>query len=80
MMLGIARTLCDMRDKFSGTVKVIFEAGEETQPGGAIGIIESGAVDDFYRHRRLKVPFLPELRFWAVQIQSLGFYEFPVLL
>ncbi|WP_160201054.1 MULTISPECIES: M20 family metallopeptidase [Clostridia] len=46
MMLGIARTLCDMRDKFSGTVKVIFEAGEETQPGGAIGIIESGAVDD----------------------------------
>ncbi len=46
MMLGIAKILCDIRDEFSGTVKVIFEAGEETQPGGATGIIQSGAVDD----------------------------------
>lgn len=46
MMLGIAKILCGMRDEFSGTIKVIFEAGEETQPGGAIGIIQSGAVDD----------------------------------
>lgn len=46
MMLGIAKILCDMRDQFSGAVKVIFEPGEETQPGGALGIIESGRIDD----------------------------------
>lgn len=46
MMLGSAKLLCDMRDDFVGTVKVIFESSEERQPGGARAIIDSGAVDD----------------------------------
>lgn len=46
MMLGNAKILCDMRDEFAGTVKLIFEASEERQPGGARAIIDSGAVDD----------------------------------
>ena len=46
MMIGNARLLCDMRDDFAGTVKLIFEPSEEIQPGGARPIIESGAVDD----------------------------------
>lgn len=46
MMLGNAKILCDMRDEFAGTVKLIFEASEEKQPGGARAIIDSGTVDD----------------------------------
>lgn len=46
MMLGNAKLLCDMRDAFAGTVKVIFESSEEIQPGGARAIIDAGAVDD----------------------------------
>lgn len=46
MMLGNAKILCQHRDEFAGTIKLIFESGEELQPGGARLIIESGAVDD----------------------------------
>ncbi len=46
MMLGNAKLLCQHRDAFAGTVKLIFEPSEEVQPGGARMIIASGAVDD----------------------------------
>lgn len=46
MMLGNAKILCGRRDQFAGTVKLIFEPSEETQPGGAREILKSGAVDD----------------------------------
>lgn len=46
MMLGNAKVLCGMRDEFAGTVKLIFEPGEEVQPGGAREIINTGVVDD----------------------------------
>lgn len=46
MMLGNAKLLCGMRDQFAGTVKLIFEPGEEIQPGGARTIVQSGKVDD----------------------------------
>ena len=46
MMLGNAKILADMREEFAGRVKLIFEASEEKQPGGARAIIDSGTVDD----------------------------------
>lgn len=46
MMLGNARLLCQHREEFAGTVKLIFEPSEEVQPGGARAIVASGAVDD----------------------------------
>ena len=46
MMLGNAKILCNNREMFSGTVKLIFEPSEEIQPGGAKDIIRSGLVDD----------------------------------
>ena len=35
MLLGTAFILNDLRDKFSGTVKLVFQPGEEKLPGGA---------------------------------------------
>jgi amidohydrolase len=46
ILLGLARLLVDRRDAFSGTVKVLFQPGEEVNPGGAKGMIEAGVLED----------------------------------
>ncbi|WP_266205059.1 M20 metallopeptidase family protein [Pontibacter kalidii] len=44
MLLGTASTLSKMRDQVNGTVYFVFQHAEETPPGGAIDIVESGAL------------------------------------
>jgi len=46
MLLGLARVLLDRRSSFAGTVKLLFQPAEELPPGGAIGMIRDGALDD----------------------------------
>ena len=46
MLLGVAFILNDLRDKFSGTVKLIFQPGEEKLPGGASLMIKEGVLKD----------------------------------
>ena len=46
MLVGTAFILNDLRDKFSGTVKLIFQPGEEKLPGGAAMMIKEGVLDD----------------------------------
>ncbi len=46
MLLGVAFILNEMRDKFSGIVKLIFQPGEEKLPGGASLMIKEGVLDD----------------------------------
>ena len=46
MLIGTAFILNDLRDKFSGTVKLIFQPGEEKLPGGASLMIKEGVLDD----------------------------------
>jgi len=43
-LLGVARILNDIRDQFEGTVKLIFQPGEEKAPGGATKMIEEGVL------------------------------------
>jgi amidohydrolase len=43
-LLGAALILKGMKDKFEGTVKLLFQHAEETVPGGAIQMIEAGAL------------------------------------
>ena len=45
MLLGVALILNDLRDQFSGTVKLIFQPGEEKLPGGASLMIKEGVLD-----------------------------------
>lgn len=49
ILLGVAKLLSSMRDKFSGTVKLIFQPGEETLYGAksmvAAGVLENPKVD-----------------------------------
>ena len=46
MLLGTAFILNDLRDKFSGTIKLIFQPGEEKLPGGASLMIKEGVLKD----------------------------------
>ena len=44
MLLGAAKILNQMKDDFEGTIKLIFQPGEEKLPGGASIMIENGVL------------------------------------
>lgn len=46
MLLGTAFILNELKDEFSGTIKLIFQSGEEKLPGGASLMIKEGVLDD----------------------------------
>ena len=46
MLIGTAFILNDLKDKFSGTIKLIFQPGEEKLPGGASLMIKEGVLND----------------------------------
>lgn len=45
MLLGAAKILSAQRNRIRGQVKFLFQPGEETPPGGALGMIRDGAMD-----------------------------------
>jgi len=45
-LLGVAKILSEIKDQFEGTVLLIFQPGEESAPGGARLMLESGVFDD----------------------------------
>ena len=45
-LLGTARILQDLRDHWEGSVKLIFQPGEERLPGGASQMIREGVLED----------------------------------
>ncbi len=45
-LLGAAHILNDLRDSFEGTVKLIFQPGEEKHPGGASIMIKEGVLEN----------------------------------
>ena len=46
MLLGASKILNDLKDDFEGTIKLIFQPGEEKLPGGASVMIEKGVLKD----------------------------------
>ena len=45
-LLGAARILTDLKDEWEGTVKLIFQPGEEKNPGGASLMIKEGVLEN----------------------------------
>ncbi len=45
-LLGVARILNELKDEFEGTVKLIFQPGEEKLPGGASMMIKEGVLQN----------------------------------
>ncbi len=46
MLLGAARLLSENKSEISGNIKFIFQPAEETPPGGALGMIKQGALEN----------------------------------
>ena len=46
ILLGAAKILWSMRDEFEGTIKLLFQPGEEKNPGGASYMIRDGALQN----------------------------------
>jgi len=46
VLLGTAKILNELKNEFEGTVKLIFQPGEERNPGGASYMIKEGALDN----------------------------------
>ena len=61
-LLGTAQVLQQLRDRFEGSVKLVFQPGEERAPGGASLMIKDGALENprpnhmFGQH---VLPFMP---------------------
>lgn len=45
-LLGAAKILNELKDEFEGTIKLIFQPGEEKHPGGASLMIAEGALEN----------------------------------
>lgn len=45
-LLGAAKILNELKDEWEGTVKLIFQPGEEKNPGGASLLIKEGVLED----------------------------------
>lgn len=45
-LLGTARILNEVKDQFDGTIRMLFQPGEEKTPGGASYMIRDGALKD----------------------------------
>lgn len=45
-LLGTARILQEVKDQFEGTVRLLFQPGEEKNPGGASFMIRDGALEN----------------------------------
>ena len=61
-LLGTAQVLQQLRDRFEGTVKLIFQPGEERIPGGASLMIKAGALANPQPHHMFGQhvqPFIP---------------------
>lgn len=44
-MLILAESIAELKDQLNGTVKILHQPAEEVSPGGALGMIEGGALD-----------------------------------
>ena len=60
-LLGAAKILNELKDKFEGTVKLIFQPGEEKLPGGAKLMIEEGVLKNPVPSKIIGQHVFPEL-------------------
>lgn len=61
-LLGAARILNQLKDQFEGTVKLVFQPGEEKNPGGASLMIKDGALENPRPQRMMGqhvMPYIP---------------------
>lgn len=71
--LGMARTLQEIRQEFTGTLKIVFQPGEEKLPGGASLMIKEGILDKINASKILGIHVMPTVDAGKVSFKS-GIY------
>jgi amidohydrolase len=69
-LLGVARVLHESRTEWSGTVKLIFQPGEEKLPGGASLMIKAGVLENPLPSYAFAQHVFPELEAGKVGFRS----------
>jgi amidohydrolase len=70
MLMGATKLLNGIRDQFGGTILMIFQPGEEKNPGGARLVIESGELNNPKPDLVIAQHILPELETGKVGYKS----------
>jgi amidohydrolase len=60
-LLGAGRILNNLRDEFEGTIKLIFQPGEEKLPGGASMMIKEGVLENPKPHSVIGQHVMPQI-------------------
>lgn len=69
-LLGAAKILSQLKDEFEGTVKLIFQPGEEKLPGGASLMIKAGVLKNPEPFEMIALHVLPALEVGKVGFRS----------
>lgn len=72
-VMGVAKALHALRNEFEGTLKIVFQPGEERLPGGASLMIKEGALENPKPSSIVGQHVLPELEVGKVGFRS-GMY------
>jgi len=72
-LLGVIRILQQLAGELEGTVKFLFQPSEETYPGGALGMIRDGALDNPVPELIIGQHVYPELEAGKTGLRE-GFY------
>ncbi|MBA3665900.1 MAG: amidohydrolase, partial [Bacteroidetes bacterium] len=72
-MLGAAFILNDLKDKWEGTVKIMFQPGEEVLPGGSSLMIKEGVLENPKVDKALALHVFPNMEAGTVGFKS-GMY------
>ncbi|MGB3327922.1 MAG: amidohydrolase [Thermomicrobiales bacterium] len=70
MLLATARLLMARRDEFGGIVKLLFQPAEEAHPGGAIGMIRDGALEDPHVDASLGLHVMSDVETGLIGVQE----------
>jgi amidohydrolase len=73
-MLGAAKILNSTKEDWEGTVKLVFQPGEEKLPGGAIQMIDAGLLEDINASSMLALHVLP-----SMEVGRVGFRPGPYM-
>ena len=69
-LLGAAKILNDLKSEFSGTIKLFFQPSEEMFPGGALAMINEGALENLRVQNVFGQHVLPQLETGKVGLKA----------
>lgn len=73
-MLGAAKILNSTKEDWEGTIKLVFQPGEEKLPGGAIQMIDAGLLEEIKASTMLALHVLP-----SMEVGRVGFRPGPYM-